>query len=168
MITVVIHPIPKSKPSPVDRVQADHSVKPAVSYGWDWHPRLVPSGIWDKTGLVIEPESMIGEAETEYILNESLDTVNIAFRAQGRNLKDRKFKWSLLDANGIAVVQKEGICSGQSIECRAVLGNPQLWWPHDQGISYLYTSKVQLISQQGDYSNPGVTIWVSPYTAGDE
>jgi beta-mannosidase len=67
-LTIIIHPIPKSAASPADRSQANRSVKPAVSYGWDWHPRLVPSGIWDETGLIIEPESALNEVQLDYSL----------------------------------------------------------------------------------------------------
>ena len=41
-LQVKIRPIPKMHGEPADRNQAAASVKPAVSYGWDWHPRLVP------------------------------------------------------------------------------------------------------------------------------
>jgi beta-mannosidase len=148
-INVVIHPIPKSNPSPVDRSQADHSVKPAVSYGWDWHPRLVPSGIWDETGLVTEQTGMITECETKYSLNESFGKADISFRATGRDLKDLKYVWSLIGMNGAEVLKKEGTCSSQSAECTATLEKPELWWPHDQGRPFLYTSRVQLINLQG-------------------
>jgi len=149
MIAIVIHPVPKSKPAPVDRSQADHSVKPAVSYGWDWHPRLVPSGIWDETGLVIEPAAWIENAGTEYLLNEKLDQAEITLEAKGRNLTGLKYKWTLLDTNGIAVIRKEGHCAAQSIETGAELQGPQLWWPYDQGKPYLYISRIQLIGTQG-------------------
>ena len=108
-IKVVIHPIPKSKPSPVDRSQADHSVKPAVSYGWDWHPRLVPSGIWDETGLITEPESLLENTEMIYSLNERLDKADIICRTAGRNLNNLKYIWSLQDPNGEVVLRKEGM-----------------------------------------------------------
>lgn len=50
-LKIIVHPVPKSRLYPLDRVQANHVVKPAVSYIWDWHPRLVPLGIWDDTYL---------------------------------------------------------------------------------------------------------------------
>ena len=40
-LRIRIFPIPKKHPEPVDRSQASASVKPAVSYGWDWHPRQI-------------------------------------------------------------------------------------------------------------------------------
>ena len=45
-ISVHIFPAPKSRQEPADRSQADHSCKPAVAYGWDFHPRLIPLGLW--------------------------------------------------------------------------------------------------------------------------
>ena len=43
-------PPPKDKNCPTaDRSQAAQSTKAAVSYGWDWHPRLIPTGIWHDT-----------------------------------------------------------------------------------------------------------------------
>jgi len=131
-ISISIHPIPKSKQSPVDRVQADHSVKPAVSYGWDWHPRLVPSGIWDETGLLVEPSGHFDESLVEYTLDENLKAAEVVCKAGGRNLDGLKYTWTLVDAGGNAVIQMEGICSGQSIDCRSKLDKVQLWWPHDQ------------------------------------
>ncbi len=148
-ISISIHPIPKSKQFPVDRVQADHSVKPAVSYGWDWHPRLVPSGIWDETGIIVEPSGHFDEPIVEYTLDEDLKGAEVACKAEGRNLAGLKYAWTLVDAGGNAVIQMEGVCSGQSIDCKAKLDKMQLWWPHDQGIPYLYVSKLQLFDKQG-------------------
>ena len=49
-LEIKIWPVPKKEGAEQDnRIQASDSVKPAVSYGWDWHPRLIPSGIWDET-----------------------------------------------------------------------------------------------------------------------
>jgi beta-mannosidase len=71
-LKVLIHPIPKSHTRSNDQTQADKSVKPAVSYGWDWHPRLVPSGIWDDTYLEIRQALHISETRLQYTLNKSL------------------------------------------------------------------------------------------------
>ena len=58
-LIIKVFPAPKYNTTPIDRTQASHSVKPAVSYGWDWHPRLIPLGIWDETYLAIQPASCI-------------------------------------------------------------------------------------------------------------
>jgi beta-mannosidase len=149
VISVVIHPIPKSVLSPADRSQADHSVKPAVSYGWDWHPRLVPSGIWDETGLVVQPESIVEDTRIDYILSETLDIANLSIKAEGRNLNGRKYEWILFDNEGGSVFRKEGIFTLDSVKWNIVLNNPELWWPHDQGKPCLYTSQIQLFDKDG-------------------
>lgn len=51
---ITVFPAPKSHNESVDRTQTDQSVKPAVSYGWDWHTRLIPCGIWDETYLLVK------------------------------------------------------------------------------------------------------------------
>ena len=62
-LKIRIFPVPKKHSEPVDRSQAAASVKPAVSYGWDWHPRLVPLGIWDDTFLEIKFDAHIEELD---------------------------------------------------------------------------------------------------------
>ncbi len=76
-LLVEIFPVPKKQDAPPDRRQASASVKPAVSYGWDWHPRLIPSGIWDETGLEIRPLSYMDDVSLSYILNEELSLAKI-------------------------------------------------------------------------------------------
>jgi beta-mannosidase len=149
VIIILIYPVPKSRQTPVDRTQADHSVKPAVSYGWDWHPRLVPSGIWDETGLVTESNSHFDEPRITYVLNDNLEGADITCEAAGRNLDGLRYTWNLIDSNGAEVLQKNGTCSRQAIDCKASLDKVQLWWPHDQGTPYLYTSRIVLYSKLG-------------------
>ena len=47
-LTVILYPIPKLEQYRHirNRSQAAACCKPASSYGWDWHPRLTPIGIW--------------------------------------------------------------------------------------------------------------------------
>jgi len=149
-ISIKIDPIPKSKPLPVDRSQADHSVKPAVSYGWDWHPRLVPSGIWDETGLLIEPESALEDIRLDYRLNDSLDAATLNLNLTGRNLTGCRYKWSLIDKTGHRELAKEGRFENSKLNDIAELNNPKLWWPHDQGTPYLYSFQFQLFDSSGN------------------
>ncbi len=148
-LRIVIQPIPKSVAAPADRSQANHSVKPAVSYGWDWHPRLVPSGIWDVTGLLIEPESALDDVHLDYRLNGSLDAVALTISATGRNLAACRYQWKLTDKSGNTVLVKEGSFENGSLKTVAGLNSPKLWWPHDQGDPYLYRFQFQLSDRSG-------------------
>ena len=49
LLEIYIYPHPKRPGAPEGRDEADQSCKPAVCYGWDWHPRLLISGIWCDT-----------------------------------------------------------------------------------------------------------------------
>ena len=59
-LTVRIHPHPKSQTAAyADRDQAQDCVKPPVCYGWDWHSRMLVSGIWH--------EAYVGTLHADYI-----------------------------------------------------------------------------------------------------
>ena len=141
-LKILVFPAPKLFPQPADRSQASHSVKPAVSYGWDWHPRLIPLGIWDDTFLEIQPASQIDDFHVNYSLNEEFTKADINLQISGRNLKDLPFIWTLKDETGKEVLKSEG-------KSELSFSNPQLWWTHDHGKPYLYTSTIQLFDASG-------------------
>jgi len=148
-IRIRIFPIPKKESESADRSQAAASVKPAVSYGWDWHPRLVPSGIWDDSWIEIVPESCIEDVSVQYTMSEDLDKAHIRVEAVGNNLASCSINWSLADSSG----QKVDVGYLNSYLDKGVLYtelvNPELWWPHDHGEPYLYTYTIELTGQSG-------------------
>ena len=67
-LEILIYPHPKREGAPVCRDQADQSCKPTVEYGWDWHPRMLVSGIYDETYIETRSDSHINDVEAkEYI-----------------------------------------------------------------------------------------------------
>ena len=141
-LTIQINPAPKLRAQPVDRSQASHSLKPAVSYGWDWHPRLIPLGIWDETYLEVQPASFIDDFHVDYSLNEELTKAELNLQLSGRKMEGLPFVWTLKDEKGLEVLKSEG-------KTQLSFSNPQLWWPHDHGKPYLYTSTIQLLDASG-------------------
>lgn len=100
-LEVVIFPIPKRHPEPADRTQASDVVKPAVGYGWDWHPRLVPLGIWDDTGLQVRNRIPRGGAAC--LATHSTTTcrgADLRIEAEGRECGGCQSDWELLDPEG--------------------------------------------------------------------
>jgi beta-mannosidase len=75
-LAIRIDPAPKSAARP-SRDQANRSCKPAVSYGWDFHPRLIPLGIWQETALTVRPAGYIRSAELTYTLSKGLDRADL-------------------------------------------------------------------------------------------
>lgn len=148
-IEVIIYPIPKSE-GKTGRFEAERCVKPAVSYGWDWHPRLVPSGIWDKTGLIILPTPGIRSASTTYQLSDSLDRATIFVQANLNQPTTGRYTYALAAPDGTLAYSKNGNFEGEVIQFTGELSDPQLWWPHDHGSPALYTATLQVTDLLGN------------------
>jgi len=149
-LRIKIFPIPKKHSEPIDRSQAAASFKPAVSYGWDWHPRLVPSGIWDQSWLEILPVSHVEGVSVQYSLSDELDRAFIKVEAEGRELEGCRMVWKLKNSTGtlsdvgyLIPYQGRGVLFLE-------LPNPTLWWPHDHGDPYLYTYSLELTDKYGN------------------
>lgn len=133
-LRVVIAPVPKSHHNADDRMQADHSFKPAVSYGWDWHPRVVPSGIWDETSLNIE-KPVLDNVSMSYVLSDDFSRSEVTF--SGINV-------SKISGITFYVYENEKLFHQELLELgtrfshQFVIENPRLWWPVGWGDQNLY------------------------------
>lgn len=152
VLEVIIDPAPKRADAPRSRSEADQCCKPAVSYGWDWHPRLIPLGIWDETYLVVRPEIRIASAEFFYDLNETLDQANLKLEVDLTGEPQGEMLWKLDDPEGNTVFERRWSVSDRYIVAHAQVDRPRLWWPHDHGEQPLYTSRLQYIASGGHSS----------------
>lgn len=138
---VLIHPAPKRHQQWQDRSQADHVTKPAVSYGWDWHPRVIPLGIHTKAHFVQQAKAHIQHIDFSYQLNETLTIADIEIGLSCSHSSDElegAFTWRLIAPDGSTVIQSKS--------ARASLNDPLLWWTHDHGPQHLYELEVTLNS----------------------
>ncbi|TLS53652.1 hypothetical protein FE782_05105 [Paenibacillus antri] len=142
VLEVVVDPAPKRADAHRSRAEADHSVKPAVSYGWDWHPRLIPLGIWDETHLEIRPDVYLANAETFYDLNDGLDAAELRLDVELNRYAAGALTWRLTDPDGESVFERTVDTTDKRISLHATIDRPRLWWPHDQGPQPLYLSEV--------------------------
>lgn len=150
-LEVRIFPIPKLHRVPADRSQAAASVKPAVSYGWDWHPRLVPMGIWDDTCLEILPGSHMADASVQYTLSEDYSSAEITVEVDGRELNGCMLTWKLFDASDEMIEVGHFAPRENRGRLEVHLNNPGLWWPHDQGDPTLYDYTIELSDRYGNH-----------------
>lgn len=153
VVTVHIAAAPKSRAMPENRAQADHSCKPAVSYGWDFHPRLIPLGLWRDAYLEVRSHAHFARRpEVEYRLNESCTRVTGALRASLAEAATETvlLRWTLKSPDGEdALIAEIPLPEGQreaSIPFAFNVRPDDLWWPHDQGLSALHRSEVELVS----------------------
>lgn len=148
----VIHPVPKIPGVPVSRAQARESAKPPVSYGWDWHPRLVTSGLSGEVILSYRPLLRLSDCEFSYTLDEKFENAAVKVTAGVIGNTDDKTKIVilLLDADGNTVAADEIEAVSGKNEAELELHSPKLWWPSRQGEQYLYTLKIELVGADGN------------------
>ena len=140
-IDVLIYPAPKRKGAPVGRWEADNCCKPPVSYGWDWHPRLITQGIWKDTYIEYLPSSNIERFEVSYELSDDFDRVEIT--AETVVSDGGRYTVTLYDRAGKAVAKADG----EDKLLRLSLESPNLWWPVRQGEQYLY--RIEAVTESG-------------------
>lgn len=131
-LEIYIYPHPKNKNAAPDcRDEANQSCKPAVCYGWDWHPRLLVSGIWNDTYIETRTDETITSCEVLYTLDDDLSGAHVSFDAECKG----DLEYTLCDAEGRILY------SGEKPEC--YVGDIKLWWCNGQGDPYLYKWSVK-------------------------
>ena len=150
LIEIIVAPAPKVAAAPgadetleSGRAQASQSCKPAVSYGWDFHPRLIPLGIWEDTYLETRPAaSWLDHVEVAYDLADDFTAADLRLVTEGSATRVR---WTLRDPAGTVVASHEGAPESLSIRVE----KPELWWPNTEGAPSLYTSVVEVLDATG-------------------
>jgi len=111
--------------------------KAQYMFGWDWGPRLVSCGIWDKVELL----QFAARIHDVHVAQQHAPDGSVELRFSSRfEGPGRMIHW----LEGVA----EPIRDGDSIR----LANPELWWPAGLGSQRLYTVRSQLLgaSAAGD------------------
>lgn len=139
-LRVIVHPAPKSVEEK-SRTQANRSCKPPVSYGWDFHPRLIPLGMWHEAHLDVRGEAFLDDVQIDYCLSDDFKKADLRLLAHIDGATGHHVRWTLLDPDG------RNVFTGT--DCARQIENPILWWPHDQGAPALYTSMVELVDGGG-------------------
>ncbi len=152
-VWVHIFPAPKSRPTPVHRSQADDSCKPPVAYGWDFHPRLIPLGLWREAYLETRPAwHFTAHPEINYTLDEACTraTGQLEVSLSGGATAGAVLHWRLKAPDGrVILTEEKNVRLGEktaAISFAFDLPPESLWWPHDQGRPALFTSEVDLVS----------------------
>lgn len=140
VLEVLFHPAPRRPGAPPDRAEASHVTKPAVSYGWDWHPRLIPLGFSDTPRFEVRQAVHLLHVDFSYTLSEDLSSAVITVIAETN--QPAAFTWTLHDSKNQVV-----LTSDQPV---ATLASPRLWWTHDHGDPVLYTLEVTLDAPGAD------------------
>lgn len=131
------------------RDNARTSVKPPMSYGWDWHPRLISRGIWDETYFEVKNEAYLNYTEVKYNLDSTMKNADLSVEIDGKNLKDATYLWTLKNPSGAVVSSQNGKLLQDNFTFTEKLKNVSLWWPNGYGNPDLYTSIIEIKSSDG-------------------
>ncbi len=136
-LDAVIHPIPKCNARPYTRYEARESCKPPSAYGWDWHPRLVPMGIWEESYLEIIPEGTLTNLECTYRLNDTLDICHVDVTAEIYGEDDVTVTLNAPDGTAV-YSETRRFTEGNTNTVSFELQKPKLWYPRGYGDQPIY------------------------------
>ena len=122
-------------------------MKPRYNYTWDWTPRLVQLGIWDKVTLEVTDGAAIGQTWVRTQMPAGSETGSLSARGDMTGdhfmvdiaLKDGE------TALGERKVTPEEFREGVHFDGLAV----QRWWPNGQGEQPLYGLSIRLVDDKG-------------------
>lgn len=137
-LCVMLNPIPKYEGAPRNRQQAKACCKPASAYEWDWHPRLVPSGIWEEVYLRILPTGAPTALEASYRLSEDLERVTVFGEVTSHGAAHLTATLHGPDGKTVASVPFSTDEDGNGA-FTLTLEHPKLWFPRGYGDQPIYT-----------------------------
>ncbi len=155
-LEIVVFPPPTGGFAEVDRRQASRSAKPAVSYGWDWHPRLIPSGIWDEAQLRVCPVSHLNAVSWQVDLSPDYRHGHLRAEVTGHALNGCRINLRVQDPSASEIMQKSVDLSADEALLEVTIDDPELWWPHDHGSPSRYEVQIDLIDAQGTVADQHV------------
>jgi beta-mannosidase len=150
ILEVLVYPAPKNPVDKVDeldasripmgRTEADRSVKPAVCYGWDFHPRLIVQGIWD--------EAYIESVDKLHIANVNIDYEVMKIDGESGNVN---MCFSVEKTGGDATFylyddKNQLIAESKTQQMQAIV---DLWYPHNIGKQPIYRLETILKDKNG-------------------
>lgn len=150
VLAIVVRPVPKYPKAHRPKAQASRSVKPSVSYGWDFHPRLVPLGIWDETHLEIRNRQSLLNTQVRVTLDVEQQRAELQCVVEvGAAAQAASVSWEVCDPSGATAVKMQAALVRGSAHLGAAIDHPLLWWCNGQGDANLYTSTIRLLDGAG-------------------
>lgn len=146
ILEVIIFPAPKADDSNT-RDQARKSCKPAACYGWDWHPRLISVGLYDKVELVICNRCHIERLDAKYDLSESLDCCHLHTELVITGAAVVRLKILYED---VTILEEEKRSAPGSVLFSVTIPEPKLWNPVGYGEQPRYCIVAELTDNSGN------------------
>ena len=145
-VEVVVEPAPRVEGARDGRREAAGATKPAVSYGWDFAPRLVPLGLWRPAYAEARPAAAAQRAEVFAEPAEDLASAVFTAEIDFHGPPEARIRWRVSDADGVEVHTAE---AEAGVPLAFTLDRPRLWWPHTHGQPHLYRSETAVTHADG-------------------
>ncbi len=162
VLAVVIEPAPHEQPQ-IGRTSLVQTRKARMNYWWDFCPRLVHLGIWDRVSLEFTGAARIADVWARPRLNADFTqaTVDVQTTLDCVHATTLALSVVLRDPAGAVIAEYSELCRVQhhAIHWRAELAvpAPQLWWPNGYGAQPLYTAEVRVEDLETGSDAPSAT-----------
>ncbi len=127
--------------------------KPRFYYGWDWIPRIVQIGIWDKV-WISSPEESQAEINNIQIITDAgkkKDRGELRIKANlNKSAHKGRVRISLTDEAGKRIFEEE--VAAKDLIQQKVWNDLHItrWWPNGSGEQTLYTLQLTLLDKKGE------------------
>ncbi|MCX7987000.1 MAG: glycoside hydrolase family 2 protein [Bacteroidales bacterium] len=123
--------------------------KAPYSYGWDWGPRFVTSGIWKPIVLEWWNDAVINDV---YLFQQNVEASKASLIAkievEAIEAGDKTLK--IISSGKTLVQQNVKLQKGkQTLELPFNISKPRLWWPNGMGDPNLYQFEISLSDSKG-------------------
>ncbi len=128
-------------PRPYD-MPYNYQRKMACSYGWDWGPITISSGLWKPVELHTWSRAKFSDLGVAGSVEDGTAVLSGSFHIEG-STDGLKVRVSLRDGD-VTLAAQEASAASETIDPLSV-SQAQLWWPRGRGDQKLYTCVVELV-----------------------
>ncbi len=118
--------------------------KMACSYGWDWGPITISSGIWKKVELHNWIDAYIRDVSITTTVQDGVPAINYQLRVGGF-YKDKSAKITIKDGAGKLVYEEKIALISNHLRIIRDIPEAKLWHPRGRGEQNLYTVEFELL-----------------------
>ena len=139
-----------SEQAPHDERTSIFTRKAPFHYGWDWGPRIIPSGIWRPVTLKAWSKAQISDV---YNISQdiSLEKATYISQIEINSLTETTAQVSVHIGETMAAEKTISLTEGlNKIEIPFQIEHPELWWTHNLGKPHLYDFTVLISDETGE------------------
>ena len=141
---------PQSLPATNDAMHlktSPYTRKAGYSYGWDWGPRLVTSGIWRPVYLEAWNQTRI---EDIFLFTKKIDgkTAIISGQVKLQNDLQGEFEFEIMIGNDKKSITILDSAKGKIHSFEIKVGGAELWWSNGLGKPFQYEVKAELSAKK--------------------